>query len=458
MSSFSRFKNYLTQPVDGQVLGLFRVLYGLLMMYEMFDYIKIDLVKNMFVLPLVNFKYDGLEWLTPMPESYMDAIMYALLALAALMTIGIWFKWAARLFALGYAYIFLIDKSIYNNHIYLFILLALLLSCTHADQFLSLRKKSIGKILRWEQFIIQFQMVIVYFYAALVKMKPDWLLEQQPMRSGLMGISNDHWLAPLFKTEFFIYVVTYSGLMLDLCSPLLLWYKPFRRFGIVLLALFHLTNTQIFDDIGIFPIVMLCGLIIFFEWPELKWLQSRLPTTDTTSKSKNKKGDTTISIKALSEPQQPNKWLVNTLYAYFVIQLLFPLRGFFLPNDLDWTTIGNRFAWRVKADNKAPKELSFQIFDYYGRPSNVEINTFINTHQIKMMLSDPRCVRELALAIEKDIKKQGIPVSAVKARIQISNNGKPPQFFVDPNVDLTQVKYTPWRKNTWIMDLVHDNK
>jgi hypothetical protein len=64
----------------------------------------------------------------------------------------------------------------------------------------------------------------------------------------------------------------------------------------------------------------------------------------------------------------------------------------------------------------------------------------------------------LAIAIEKDIKKQGIPVSAVKARIQISNNGKPPQFFIDPEMDLTQVKYTPWSKNTWIKDLVHSNQ
>lgn len=145
MLSLSRFKNYLTESIDGQVLGLFRLLYGILMVYEMFDYIKIDLVKNMFVLPRVNFKYDGLAWVTAMPEPYMDALLLILLGLAVLMTCGIWFKWAARLFALGYAYLFLIDKSIYNNHIYLFILLALLLSCTHADQFLSLKKRVLAK-------------------------------------------------------------------------------------------------------------------------------------------------------------------------------------------------------------------------------------------------------------------------------------------------------------------------
>ena len=305
MLSLSRFKNYLTESIDGQVLGLFRLLYGILMVYEMFDYIKIDLVKNMFVLPRVNFKYDGLAWVTAMPEPYMDALLLVLLALAVLMTCGIWFKWAARLFALGYAYLFLIDKSIYNNHIYLFILLALLLSCTHADQFLSLKKKSIGKIMRWEQFIIQFQMVIVYFYASVVKMKLDWLLEQQPMRGGLMGISNDHWLAGVFKTEFFIYLVTYGGLLLDLLTPLLLWYKPFRRFGIGLLVLFHLTNTQIFDDIGIFPIVMLCGLFIFFELPELKWLQPRITTANLVPKSKNKKGQVKYT------PWSKNTWIMD---------------------------------------------------------------------------------------------------------------------------------------------------
>jgi vitamin K-dependent gamma-carboxylase len=163
----TRFRTYLVQPIGGQVLGLFRILYSLFMAFEMIYYLKIDLVKNMFVLPSVNFKYDGLAWLTPMSGPLMTALVGLLFLLSLMMATGIWFKWAARLFAIGNAYIFFQDTSLYNNHIYLYILLAWLLSCTHADQFYSMRKKTVTAIPRWEQFIFQLQMVIVYFYAGV---------------------------------------------------------------------------------------------------------------------------------------------------------------------------------------------------------------------------------------------------------------------------------------------------
>ncbi|MBK6931833.1 MAG: hypothetical protein IPH12_13600 [Saprospirales bacterium] len=47
-------------------------------------------------------------------------------------------------------------------------------------------------------------------------------------------------------------------------------------------------------------------------------------------------------------PPAPSALTRNLLLGYFAFQILFPLRGLLLPNPLDYTTIGNRFAWRVK--------------------------------------------------------------------------------------------------------------
>jgi vitamin K-dependent gamma-carboxylase len=434
-----RLSTYLTQGADGHVLGLFRVLYSLLMVYEMVDYLRIDLVRNMFVLPKVNFKYDGLEWLRPLPEPIMDGLIWVLLGATVLMTLGVWFRWAARFFAVGYAYIFLIDKSIYNNHIYLFILLALLLSFTHADHFFSLRKNRVSQVQRWEPFIIQFQLMIVYVYAALVKFKYDWMLRQEPVRSMCKSIGPDHWMHSFVNNEFFVYWATYGGFLLDLLTPLLLWYKPARKIGLPLLVVFHLSNSQLFNDIGIFPFVMLAALIIFFDTQEVPLLRNWA----------NRKP---VGAAATPTWQWSDRALRWGLGAYFVFQLLFPLRGFFLPNDLDWTTIGNRFSWRVKADTRYPEVMQFSIVN----PTNpsqqlpVDIQTFVNDYQMKALVADPRCVVELARAIKADVAKQGYSGAQVRADIRLRYNGQPTRHFVRPEVDLTAVKVSPFERLTWV--------
>ena len=438
-----RLKSYLSQSIDGRVLGLFRLFFGVLMALEIIYYIRVDLVRNMYVLPAVHFKYDGFGWVKVLPEPAMYGLVYSLLVLALMMAAGLWLRWTGKIFAVLYAYLFFIDKSIYNNHIYLYFLMGWLLSCTHAGQFFSLgKKRTVRNILRWEQFIFQFQFVIVYFYAAIVKLKGDWLFLQEPVRSLVAGLKPDSLLGAVFRNEFMIYVLNYGGLLLDLATPILLWYKPVRRWAIYPFMAFHLTNSQIFDDIGYFPFVMLAGLLVFYELPELPWLQRWV----------GQKGLTTQQVSAPGAVLPGN--LTRSLFTgYFVFQLFFPLRGFLLPNQLDWTTIGNRFAWRVKGDSRGISELNYQVYYTNGQVVNVEVGTFVNTHQIKTLIIDPRAVRELAFAIKKAASEQGGAVASVKARIKLSCNGRSPQFFVDPDADLTKVKYSPFQKLDWVVDL-----
>jgi len=430
------FKKYLTGSIDGRVLGLFRVLFGLVMVMEMIYYIHIDLVKNMYVLPSVQFSYDGFTWLKPLSEPMMDGIVWILLGFALLMTLGFWFKWAARLFAIGYSYLFLLDKSIYNNHIYLYILLAIMLSFTDADQFLAVRKrKELRAIPRWQQWIFQFQIVIVYFFAGVVKLKYDWFVLHEPVKTMLKNIQPSHYLFGFAKLEWVEYFFVYGGVLLDLASPLLLWHKPIRKWAIYLFVLFHITNSQIFDDIAFFPVAMLSTLIIFYEWSSFpKWIRSLMG------------GDSQLA--GASRGLGSNRWLWA---GYFGIQLLFPLRGFFLPNDLDWTTIGNRFSWRVKMDTRSTYELEYYVHFGDGQISRVDINSFVNTHQMRLLSHDPRAVQELAIAIKRAVIEQGGSVKAVKARIILARNGRPPQLFIDPEVDLTRVHYSPLKKLEWVV-------
>ena len=58
-----------------------------------------------------------------------------MLAAALLMTLGLLFRPGCFVHASFYGYFLLLDKGIFNNHFYLFVLLSFVLAFTHADRF-----------------------------------------------------------------------------------------------------------------------------------------------------------------------------------------------------------------------------------------------------------------------------------------------------------------------------------
>lgn len=453
-----KFRSWLSDPIDGRVLGFFRLFFGLFMAYYALYYYRIGFIPEGLLKPKVLFRYEYLEWV----PTFSAPLMYLILALmgiaALLIAAGLFFRWACWIFSLCLAFFLFQEKSYYNNHIYLFVLLPLLLSATDADRFFSLRKHPESavripqSIPRWQQFILQAQILIVYFFAGLVKLKADWLLRMEPMQSMIQQFSEQHWMAPLLRHDFNIYLFTYGGFLLDILAPFLLLYKPVRNWAWIPFALFHLANSQIFDDISIFPFVMLGAMILFFETREIPVLRS-LSSID---KSASKPGKRTKAAMNLAAPSIPAvskriRWL---LLGYFTFQVLFPLRGFFLPNPLDYTTIGNRFSWRVKADTRKPEEMRFSVVDpSSGQSSQVNIQSYLNPMQINCLASDPRAVRDFARFLKAELARQGLSAVAVKARIRFGYNGRPPQFFVDPEVDLASVGYSPFQKLSWVQPI-----
>ena len=452
-----RFKSWLSEPIDGQVIGLFRLLFGLFMVYYSYYFYKIGFITEGLLKPKVLFKYDFFEWV----PLFSAPVMYTILALmglsALLMAAGLFFRWACWVFSLCLAFLLFQEKSYYNNHIYLFILLPLLLSATHADRYFTLRniphselRIPYSTVPRWQQFILQAQILIVYFFGGLVKCKADWLLRLEPMQSMINQFSEQHWLAPLIRHEFNVYLFSYGGLLLDILAPFLLLYKPVRNWAWIPFVLFHLTNSQIFDDISIFPFVMLGAMILFFDKNEIPVLRSlSQKKAKAFKRAKQKQAETVVA-----EMLQTSVLTRNLLLGYFAFQLLFPLRGFFLPNPLDYTTIGNRFAWRVKADTRQPEEMRFTLeHPASGESSPVNIGSYLNPMQIRTLATDPRVVCDFARFLKEEVARQGVSGLVVKARIRFGYNGRPPQFFVDPDADLATVDCSPFRRMEWLVPL-----
>lgn len=433
---------YLNTQTDGRILALFRIIFGLFMSYEMFRYLQIDLVKNAFILPKVQLQY--LDFIKVMPEPIMNMLIVVLLICALLITFGVLFRPACIVLGTGYLYILLIDKSIYNNHIYLFVLLAFLLACTHADHFYSFRRAKKDKPLwptlpRWEIFIIQLQFAIVYFYGGLAKINPEWLGRMEPIKTLVDNFPQDHALAFFYAHDFQIPLLTYGGLLFDLFIPFLLWYKRTRIIALIPLMLFHVSNAFVFDDIGIFPFVMIFSTLIFFEPSELPFLKK--PAVVAGRKLKEQ---------ALVMTQ--SKYAIYFLIAFFIFQFLFPFRGFFLPNNPDWSSIAGKFSWRMKIQTRDIQRMAFTIQDGPDNPAmDVSLNTFANPMQIMSIAADPRATVSMAKALAEEGRKQRMQNPIVKAEVLISWNGREPVYFVDPQVDLTKVTYSAFSTNPWVM-------
>ena len=127
---------------------------------------------------------------------------------------------------------FLLDKTHWNNHSYLFGLGGLLFTLTDSDKSFALSSTN-GQIPFWNYFALRFQIFILYFYAGIKKTEMDWLLGYS------MTNLSKKWVFEPFKyvgfTDGFItqYIVHISGFLIDiLVGPLLLFDRT-RPFSIL---------------------------------------------------------------------------------------------------------------------------------------------------------------------------------------------------------------------------------
>lgn len=366
---------------------------------------------------------------------------------AILMSLGLLFRWACWVFATGQAYFLLSEKAYYNNHLYLFVLVCILLSFTQADEFLSVKKQSkpILNVPRWQQFILSLQILIVYFYGGIAKLTHSWLFDQEPVRTLVDSLPAGYLLSPVLKTPFGIGFLNYGGLALDLLAPFFLLYRPIRKWAVVPFVLFHLTNSTLFDDIGVFPFVMLATMFLFFEEKELPFLSKQ----ETVPKS----GKITPAAQPVQGASVTPAGIRYAILAFFLFQLLFPFRGFFLPNSLDYTTIGNRFSWRMKVDTRSPEKIEYIVTNQdTGVKNIVNIQKLINNHQMMLLYVDPRASAQFARFVLQEMSRKSPEVSmySIRANIQFTYNGKTGLIFVDPETDLSRATYNVFEPIPWL--------
>ncbi|KAG8277073.1 hypothetical protein J6590_049982 [Homalodisca vitripennis] len=145
-----------------------------------------------------NCHFPLFDFLRPLPLEWMCLLYLVMWLGAAGIMLGAYFRMSCLCFTLPYWYLFLLDKSAWNNHSYLYGLLSVmfLFSCANycwsIDGLLGKSPKN-GHVPLWNYAILRFQVFILYFIAGLKKLDQDWL-------SGYsMNNLASHWLFDPFK-------------------------------------------------------------------------------------------------------------------------------------------------------------------------------------------------------------------------------------------------------------------
>jgi len=434
----------LFKPIDNSALIVFRVLFGLLISIESFGAILTGWVRQVLIEPKFTFSFIGFEWLQPLPGFWMY-VYFGIMGICGLMVmVGYKYRWSIVSFAILWSGTYFMQKSSYNNHYFLLILLSLFMAVVPANANTSIDSKrdiSIKNSLmpQWCALIFIAQMFIVYTYASIAKLYPDWL-NATAVEILLKSKENYLIVGNLLQQKWMHYIIAYFGIIFDLLIvPLLLW-KRSRKYAFLVVIVFHLFNSIVFQ-IGIFPYMSLALCVFFFD---PKTIRNKFFRTQKIIESKQ-----TSAVK--------NKNIIKALFiGYFIIQLVLPLRHWIIKDDVLWTEEGHRLSWRMMLRAKQGI-INFRVVDKQNSQTiPIQLDNYLTYKQQRSFATKPDMIWQIAQFIKKKYKEEGNRDVMVFVDCQIRVNGKPFKQLIDPEVDLASVEWNAFKHSSWILPSKQD--
>lgn len=430
--------HFLFKKIDNAQLIVFRIFYGLLVSAECYGAIATGWVRRTLVEPKFTFSFIGFEWLQPLPGNGMYIYFAIMGTLGLMIALGYRYRFAALTFAVMWTGVYLMQKTSYNNHYYLLMLLAYIMAFfpAHKDASLDarlhpkIRSHSMSNWIRWT---IILQLFIVYTYASIAKLYADWL--DFSMIEVLMQSKKDYALiGELLQQKWVHKIVAIFGILFDLLIvPALLW-KPTRKIAFVLSIFFHLFNSIVFQ-IGIFPYLSLAFTLFFFE-PQairnifLKTKSVEIKETPVFPKNKNR--------------------ILAILGIYFVIQIALPLRHHFFVDDVLWTEEGHRLSWRMMLRSRSGT-IRYQVVNKETeKVTYIDLKEYLTAKQRNRVACYPDFSWQFAQRLKKEFAEKGEDVQVfVDNKVKVNQGSY--HEFIDPEVDLASVPWKHFSHNEWIL-------
>jgi hypothetical protein len=437
--NYESIRKSLGACVDASSSVAFRVVFGTTTSYWAWDYLADGIVKRTYVDPKFHCAYDYLDFLKPLPGQGMYWVFLAVLLLGLLVAVGAFYRVTTALLAFLFTYIFLLDRTNYQNHYYLICLIAWWMPFLDLNRMVSVdvwRRPSLlnETIPRWKLVLLQFHIGLPYFMGGIAKVIPDWLLGF-PMSEMILSASTMPILGSFAKWEGAGLMMAWSGLLFDLAVVPLLLLRRTRIVAYTLCVIFHITNSVVFN-IHIFPWFMIAATTIFFEpsWPR-RVLSSGGPIGDLT----------------LSEGERPvANWLMVIIGFYAMFHVLWPLRHHFYEGDTNWHERGHYFSWRMMLRGKRVV-MGFAIKDATTKVvTDGNLGRYINADQKDKLGRDPEMILQFAHFLRDEYTKDTGHDCQVYALVLVSLNGRKPQLMIDPNADLAK-KTRGQSVRNWVM-------
>lgn len=406
-------------------------------------------IEKIYIEPSFHFTYYGFEWVKPLGDKIY--ILFILCAISsALIAIGLKYKLAIITFFLSFTYIELLEKTIYLNHYYFicvlsFLLIFLPLNSSFSIDNLINNKKS-NSVPRWTIDSIKLMLGIVYIYAGLAKINSDWLLQALPLKIWLPSKYDLPIIGETLMQENWVhFAMSWGGMLYDLLIPFLLLYKRTRTFAFLLVVFFHVF-TRVLFPIGVFPYIMIISALIFFDAKFHKKIINIL------KKIINPISKRLSQINIQNVKFYSNKKIIWVLAIFFILQLTIPLRHLSYNGNIMWHEQGYRFSWRVMLMEK----LGYTTFKILDNDKNqffyVQNEEFLTSYQEKQMSFQPDFILEYAHFLGKHFKSKGFENIEVFAESYVSLNGRRSQMYIDPEINLLNIKDS-FKNKYWILPL-----
>jgi hypothetical protein len=291
----------------------------------------------------------------------------------------------------------------------------------------------------WCWGIIILQLFIVYTYAAIAKLYPDWL-DTTVIANLMRGKQSYIIVGDLLQQKWVHYILAYGGILFDgLIVPLLL-FKPTRKYAFIASIFFHLFNSFVFQ-IGIFPYLSLAFTLFFFP--------SEIIQKHVLKKKPFYIKDEVV-IPKLKTP------LLVLFFIYFLIQIGLPLRHHFIEDDVLWTEEGHRLSWRMMLRTKVGQTNYWVENKETGKRLKIDLDYYLSAKQKRSASTKPDVIWQFSQRLKEEFKKEGQDI-AVYVSSRVSVNGKPYKTFLNPDIDMANVEWDVFKHSFWVLPSKQDD-
>ncbi|MCB0988311.1 MAG: HTTM domain-containing protein [Microthrixaceae bacterium] len=464
--------------MSGASLAVVRVALGVVAAASAVRTLTYGWADSLYSRPSHRFTYLGLDWV-PQPGPAGIRVLLGCVFLAGIgLIVGRAHRWFAALLLVSFGWVEAIDATTYLNHYWFVTLMAALAVVAPLSS-----KEPVAAVWVW---LVRFQVAVVYSFAGLAKLQPDWLIHALPLRMWLPARADLPVVGPLMELPATAHLFAVAGALYDcLVVAGLLWRRS-RPFAWAAVVAFHV-STWILFPIGVFPWLMIAVSTVFWEpdWParfrdRLILLGHRFgiapnsppPSTpavaarsgatalellrrhDVTSRSRSTGLNRSSATSPTSTPKGTDavpvsRWAFGLAVTWAAIQVALPLRHLAYPGDHRWTAEGYRFGWNVLLVERSGS-VAFEVYEpSTGHRWTADAEALYTPNQVRVMNGEPDLIQQAAREIRSAEAEKGHRVE-VHVDAWMSFNGRPAQRWIDPTVDLAAQPRNLWPK-PWIL-------